>query len=114
MDRRTKWLLAAVYLLAASLPLLCLGALGSGELLTWLKTGMCPAGPMDRPARLCSPAELFFIVFLGGWASFLVLPVLVLWEAGALAAVIGALAYLRFRMKAYNPRGPAAGDPDNC
>jgi hypothetical protein len=79
--RRVRALLVVGALLAVA-PFVALAVLGHHELSTWAQTGMCPAGPMDRPAAPCSFADLAVIVFLGGWVAFLVVPVLAVWELG--------------------------------
>ena len=65
----------------AVLPLGLLAWLGRAELARWATTGLCPAGPMDRPEAPCGLFEIVGIVFFGGWAAFLVLPVLLGWWA---------------------------------
>lgn len=71
-----------LYVAILLLPLAGIGVLSHHDLGRWLSTGLCPAGPMDRPSRACGLPELFFIVFLGGWASFLVVPLLLFWGSG--------------------------------
>jgi hypothetical protein len=46
---------------------------------------------MDRPAGPCGPAEFVFVVFLGGWAAFVVLPALLAWLLGATIAFLAIL-----------------------
>lgn len=53
--------------------------LGRAELTRWARTGLCPAGPMDRPEAPCDLFELVGIVIFGGWAAFLVVPMLLGW-----------------------------------
>lgn len=81
MSRRTRFIFVAVYVTALLLPFAWIASRSGSELHRWLDTGVCPAGPMDRPARPCSLFELFFIVFLGGWVASMVIPMLVLWWA---------------------------------
>ncbi len=79
-------------MLALLAPLVAVGALSSADIGEWLRTGLCPGGPMDRPVQPCGPMDLFFIVFLGGWGAFLVVPLLVVWSVfwvGAFVAVRG-------------------------
>lgn len=66
---------------ALALPVVALCALNAAEILHWLRTGHCPGGPMDRAAGPCGPLEFVGVVLLGGWAAFLVVPLLVIWYA---------------------------------
>ena len=66
-------------MLALVTPFLCIGWFSRPEISHWLATGMCPGGPMDRPAATCGPLEFFSLVFLGGWAAWLVVPLLCAW-----------------------------------
>lgn len=79
MTARWSGLSNAGYALALLLPVIGIGVMSRGEIATWLATGTCPGGAMDRPAALCGPLEFFGVVFLGGWAAFIVVPVLVAW-----------------------------------
>lgn len=79
MGARERWFLLAAYVAMLLAPLVLLGSLSSAEIATWFSTGMCPAGPMDRPAAPCGILELAFIVLLGGWVAFIVVPALVVW-----------------------------------
>lgn len=65
------------YWLAMLAPLVGLLLLNAGALGDWLRTGICPGGPMDRPAAPCGPVGFVMTVVLGGWAAFLVIPLLV-------------------------------------
>lgn len=73
--KQTLWLMA----LAGPVVLLLAG--DGGATVHWLRTGECPGGPMDRFPTSCGPLEVA-LVLLGGWAAFLVLPLLVGWWAG--------------------------------
>lgn len=79
MSASVKWALGVSYALALLVPFVGIGWLSSDAIDLWLSTGMCPAGPMDRPAAPCGLVDFFLIVFLGGWAAFIVVPVLVVW-----------------------------------
>jgi hypothetical protein len=63
----------------ALMPIAILIAVNTSEILLWLQTGHCPAGPMDRPAAPCGPIDFILLVILGGWVSFIVIPILVGW-----------------------------------
>jgi hypothetical protein len=85
MTQRTKWI-GLAYALVMVLPLVASALLNRQEIATWLSSGLCPGGPMDRPAAPCGPVDIMFIVFLGGWAVFIVLPLLIVWWTAATAA----------------------------
>lgn len=89
--------LVVLYVLALCAPVAVLAFVGAHDLSTWLETGFCPGGPMDRPAAPCSAAELAFLVFLGGWAAFVVVPLELLYAAACTAAFALALVWLRRR-----------------
>lgn len=72
----------------ALLPIFVLVAVNTHEILLWLQTGHCPAGPMDRPAMPCGPIDFILIVLLGGWVAFLVVPALILWWLGLLLVAV--------------------------
>ena len=74
----TEWVLIR-YIGEMLLPLVVIGLASTDEIFMWLRTGICPAGPMDRPAAPCGPFSFFSIVFLGGWAAFVFLPLLLAW-----------------------------------
>lgn len=97
MNQRTKWMLSGIYVFALILPLIVVAFFSTHEIVTWLSTGMCPAGPMDRPSRLCGAAEFFVIVLLGGWAAFLSVPILIGWWILCTGGFIATLMYLRKR-----------------
>jgi hypothetical protein len=69
------------YAVALALPFIATAIESRALIADWFMTGICPGGPMDRPAHLCGFGEWFFITFLGGWAAFLVIPMLALWFA---------------------------------
>lgn len=94
-----KWALGVSYALALLVPLVGIGALSSHEIDVWLSTGMCPAGPMDRPAAPCGLVDLFTIVFLGGWAAFIVVPVLAAWALGCTAVWAAAWTFVARRAR---------------
>jgi len=102
VSRRTRVTLAAVYAAALLLPFAWITLHSGGDLQRWFDTGVCPAGPMDRPARPCSLFELLVIVFLGGSVAFMVIPALALWWA--LVTGIAQLVWRRIR-KAQASRG---------
>ena len=88
LRKRFSW---RAYGLALLLPVAGLVALNIGEIVTWLQTGLCPGGPMDRPAAPCGPLRFLWIVVLGGWAAFLVVPLLlVCWVAITIGFVLAA------------------------
>jgi len=89
--------LNGIYAFALVLPLVVVAVFSQHEIATWLSTGMCPAGPMDRPSRPCGPVDFFAIVFLGGWAAFIFVPILLGWWVLCSAGLAAASAYLRKR-----------------
>ena len=99
MSSRPKRTLVSLYVVGLLLPWTCLAALSRREIATWLTTGMCPGGPMDRPAAPCGPLSFFAIVFLGGWAAFLVVPLLLVWWAGCTGALFATLKRLTRRAR---------------
>jgi hypothetical protein len=74
-----------------ALPLLALAILGRHDLAEWSSSGLCPGGPMDRPARPCSLLGIFALVFLGGWVGFIVVPLWSLWVVSCTVALYVAL-----------------------
>jgi len=82
MTPGTRRILGAGYAALLVLPFALLAVASRHEIGVWLTTGMCPGGPMDRPASACGPGAFFEIVFLGGWAAFLVVPLLLVWGLG--------------------------------
>lgn len=101
-------MLASLYVLGLLLPWACIAAMSTRDIGTWLETGMCPAGPMDRPAAPCGSADFFAIVFLGGWVAFLVIPFLVVWWAGCTGALLVVVTWLRRRSRLPVASGPSA------
>lgn len=101
MTTRARWGIGGVLL--ALVPFVVTGSFSGPEIWTWLQTGTCPGGPMDRPPRPCGPLGFFFSVFLGGWAAFLVVPALALWWAGCAVGLGVALAYGRRRARRGQP-----------
>ena len=80
------------YGMALLLPAAGLALFNIGEIVTWLQTGMCPGGPMDRPAAPCGPLRFLWIVVLGGWAAFLVVPLLLAcWVAITIGFVLNGI-----------------------
>jgi hypothetical protein len=77
--RRISWRRYGVAMLVPVVGLLLFNAAALGD---WLRSGICPGGPMDRPALPCGPLDFVWIVLLGGWAAFLIVPLLVLCWAG--------------------------------
>ena len=74
--------LPVVYLLLLASPVVVILALSHAEVTSWWMTGMCPGGPMDRPAAPCAFPTFFFVVVLGGWLAYLVVPALSVWWIG--------------------------------
>lgn len=81
------------WLFALSLPFLGFAVLNRPYIAFWLRTGMCP-GPMDRSGP-CGVARMLGIVFLGGWAAFAVVPVLLAWSLVWTAVLVAVLGRLR-------------------
>jgi hypothetical protein len=81
----------ATYGVMLALPLLALAILGRHDLAEWSSSGLCPGGPMDRPARPCGLLGIFALVFLGGWVGFIVVPLWSLWVAVCTVALSRAL-----------------------
>ena len=91
-QRASRRIAIGAWLFALSLPFLGLALLNRPYIAYWLSTGTCP-GPMDRSGP-CGVGRMLGIVFLGGWAAFAVVPVLLAWSmvwTVALFAVLGRL-----------------------
>lgn len=89
---RMAWLVACFLVLL--FPLLGMFVLNSSVVGQWLSTGICPGGPMDRPARPCGLFELSYLVFFGGWAAFVVIPLFVLWWLICLLVLLAAVSFM--------------------
>ncbi len=113
MSSRLRIILAGVYVLGLCFPWACIAAWSSREIGTWLETGTCPAGPMDRPAAPCGPGDFFVIVFLGGWAAFVVVPFLFAWSTGCTGALAAAVVWLRRGSRTAAALGPMAPDRED-
>jgi hypothetical protein len=86
MGRQAKRALGICYVLTLVFPFIVSGLNSQPVLSAWLRTGNCPGGPMDRPEQVCDPFTFFFVVFLGGWFSWIVLPLLGVWWVGSTLA----------------------------
>lgn len=60
--------------------MLVVGVLSADEVGTWMNTGFCPGGAMDQAPGPCGFLTFFLRVFLGGWASFVILPAYLVWS----------------------------------